>query len=290
MAKKEVITFKEEYTYPKVSKVKMPKEKLYKEKAVVRVRDASLDKTMSLEGQIKQVDKDLSIIETKINNIYRDFLFLKLFNLSAKQDDEFLKDYNALNHYINKFLNDLANVKRFLNSFRGQMDRTGYSIDEVYNEVNNFYDYLTGLNSDINDLKKKYYPEFKLTSHTLVKDKTIEEYEDLIYRVENELRNYKDIEEAYDYIIYNSGNEIIDLVYEFLNTKLKQPIKLTYHYFLQTDAIIDFKHHEWVDLFVKFNYVMKKLSGVTYSKRFIEMYRNFETKYTIITIYNEISR
>ena len=56
MAKKEVIVIKEDYTYPKASKIKIPKDKLYKEVAVVRVRDASLDKTMSLEGQMKQVE------------------------------------------------------------------------------------------------------------------------------------------------------------------------------------------------------------------------------------------
>lgn len=290
MAKKEVLTIKEEYTYPKASKIKMPKEKLYKEKAVIRVRDASLDKTMSLEGQIKHVEKDLEIIEAKLNSIYREFLFLKLFHLSAKESDNFIKDFNALNYYINKFKGDLVNVRRIFNSFRGQMDLTGNSIDEVYNEVNNFYDYILGLYSDISDLKKKYYHEFKVTSHALVKDKSIEEYEDLIYRVETELSGFKNISEAYDYIIYNSGNEIIELVLEFLKIKANDKNKLTYHYFLQTDAIIAFKYHEWIDLFIKFNYVKNKLGDCEYSKKFIELYRLLETKYAIITIYNEMSR
>ena len=38
----------------------------------------------------------------------------------------------------------------------------------------NFYDYIIGLYSDIADLRKKYYHEFKVTSHALVKDKTID--------------------------------------------------------------------------------------------------------------------
>ena len=290
MAKKEVITIKEEYTYPKASKVKMPKDKLYKEISTVRVRDASLDKTMSLEGQMKQVDKDIEMLEKKINILYKDFLFLKLFHLSAKKSESFTRDFNAFDYYINKFRTDIFNLKRFFNNFRVQMDVTGNAIDEVYNDVNNLYDYLVGLTSDLQDLRKNYYHEFKLTSHALTKDKTIAGYEDLINRVEIEISKFKSIEEANDYIIYNSGNEIIDFVEEFLNVKTNQKNKLTYHYFLQTDAIIAFKYHEWIDLFVKFNYVMNKLKDVNYSKKFEEKYRNLETKYTVITIYNEIYR
>lgn len=287
MAKKEVIVIKEDYTYPKASKIKIPKDKLYKEVAVVRVRDASLDKTMSLEGQMKQVEKDISILEKKLNNLFKDFLFLKLFHLSAKRSEKFIKDFNSFDHYINKFRNDLFNIKRFFNNFRVQMDVTGNAIDEIYNDVNNLYDYLIGLTSDLNDLTNKYYHQFKVTSYTLVKDKTIDEYEDLINRVEIELSGFKNIEEANDYIIYNSGNEIISFIEEFLNIN---SVKLTYHYFLQTDAIIAFKHHEWIDLFVKFNYVINKLKDVKFSKKFIDKYRNLETKYAIITIYSEIYR
>lgn len=290
MAKKEIITIKEEYQYPKASKVKMPKEKLYKETTIVRVRDASLDKTMSLEGQMKQVEKDISIIEMKIDSLYREYLFLKLFHLSAKYSEKFIKDFSTFDHYINKIRNDLLNIKRYFNGLRGQMDVTGHAIDEVYNEVNNFYDYIVGLYSDISDLRKIHYHEFKVTSHALVKDKTIDEYENLIYRVEEELSKYKNIEEAYDYIVYNSGNEIMELVEEFLKINSKQTSRLTYHYFLQTDAVIAFKHHEWVDLFVKFNYVMNKLKDVTYSKQFCTKFQNLETKYAIITIYCEINR
>lgn len=290
MAKKLIITVNEDYQYPKKSKVKMPKDKLYKETSIVRVRDASLDKTMSLEGQMKQVDKDINNLEKRINIIYKDFLFLKLFHLSAKRSENFLKDFNTLDHYVNKFRTDIFNLKRFFNNFRVQMDVTGNSIDEVYNDVNNLYDCLIGLNGDLLDVKKKYYHEFKLTSHTLTKDKGFIEFEDLINRVEIELSKFKNIEEANDYIVYNSGNEIIDFVEEFLNLKTKQKTNLSYHYFLQTDAIIAFKHHEWIDLFVKFNYVMNKLQDVSYSKKFIEKYRSLETKYAIITIYSEIKR
>lgn len=290
MAKKEVIIVNEEYAYPKASKFKMPKDKLYKETSIIRVRDASLDKTMSLEGQMKQVDKDIEMLEKKINILFKDFLFLKLFHLSAKKTEKFTKDFNSFDYYINKFRNDIINLKRFFYNFRVQMDVTGNAIDEVYNDVNNLYDCLAGLNNDLVELKKNHYHEFKLTSHALMKDKTIDEYEDLISRIEIELSKFKSIEEANDYIIYNSGNEIIDFVEEFLNLKTQQKNNLSYHYFLQTDAIIAFKHHEWIDLFVKFNYVMSKLKDVTYSKKFNEKFRNLETKYAIITIYSEIYR
>ena len=208
----------------------------------------------------------------------------------AKYSEKFIKDFSTFDHYINKIRNDLLNIKRYFNGLRGQMDVTGHAIDEVYNEVNNFYDYIVGLYSDISDLRKIHYHEFKVTSHALVKDKTIDEYENLIYRVEEELSKYKNIEEAYDYIVYNSGNEIMELVEEFLKINSKQTSRLTYHYFLQTDAVIAFKHHEWVDLFVKFNYVMNKLKDVTYSKQFCTKFQNLETKYAIITIYSEINR
>ena len=77
MAKKLIITVNEDYQYPKKSKVKMPKDKLYKETSIVRVRDASLDKTMSLEGQMKQVDKDINNLETIINFMYISYISIK---------------------------------------------------------------------------------------------------------------------------------------------------------------------------------------------------------------------
>ncbi len=277
-----------ELEYPKKSSIVYPKEKLYREKTIVRTDEYKLDDTISFKDNLKNVFNEITILTNKMDKMVKDFLMLKIFMLSANRDEKFNKEFEKLDKFMKKFRDDINIVKRFYNSFEENTEENFDGLVEIFNAINNLYDFSDGLNNDINKFRKKYYNEFKLTSFAIVKDKSIDQLEDLNMRIEKELLNYKNIEDANDYIIYHSGCEIMKVVNEFVNSKTTIDVNIPYHYFLSTDDIICFTYNEWIDLFVKFKYVIEKLGdNLLFDEKFLNDYRLLETRYAIVTIYNE---
>ena len=73
MSKIEKIVVNENYAYPSVSKVKLPKDKLYKEKGKVREREINFDKSGSIASQVTQIDKDLGILNNRYNVLLKEY-------------------------------------------------------------------------------------------------------------------------------------------------------------------------------------------------------------------------
>ncbi|MBO4667835.1 MAG: hypothetical protein J5666_06920, partial [Bacilli bacterium] len=141
---------------------------------------------------------------------------------------------------------------------------------------------------DIKNIKKKYFKEFKVSTIALVKDKSLEQIEDLIIRVDTELSKFKSLEEASDYITYNSGKLINDVVNGIVKAKKNVKGEISYYFFLQTSAIISFELSEWIELFVRINYVREKMKdNIVFSNSLTELYRELETRYAIMIIASE---
>lgn len=291
MSKREEITVSDNYQYPKVSKVKLAKDKLYREKTTIVKKEIVLDKSLSSNGQIKQIDSYFSVLETRKKQLLTNYLFLKLFRLSANKDDDFNKDILSLEKYINKFKTDYGIIFNLFLVMKNKSAVSLKEIDEAFDYIQNLFSFIKGLKDDLNVFQNKYFHEFKLSSYTFVRGKSVEEIEDLIERVDKELLKFKNIEEANDYCIYNSGNEITDVVNSLIKLKKKDNNSLGYHYFLNQDAIIAFKFNEWIELFIKFNFVLTKLgNSVMYTSDFKQKYRDLETRYAIVSIYSEVYR
>ena len=155
-------------------------------------------------------------------------------------------------------------------------------------EVYRLFDFESGLCDDMNNIKKKYFNVFKVSTHALIKDKSLEEIEDLITRVDTELSKYKSLEEASDFITYNSGKLITDVVNGIVNAKKKVKGEISFYFFLQTSAIISFDLPEWIELFVRINYVKEKMKdSIVFSSSLLNLYRELETRYAIMIIASE---
>lgn len=296
-----VIEANEDYSYPRVSKNKYSKDLLYKEKTDVIEQEFILNKNLSLIDQLKIIKKYNDKLNLEIKKLEKDFAIYKLFKPIAKVTESTLEnlvyDFNSLDKYINKF-NNLLNDN---NSFFGEVDEfyhikgTNLLITEKVNseDVNNLYEktldlfsFLLGLKSDLNKIKKEYFHEFKLTSYGLVRSKNTSEIYELTRNVDNELRRYRSLTNACDYFIYNSGAEIQNLVDEFVKLDRKYPF-INYRYFLNQDVIIAFNFSEWVELFIRFNYVLGKVDPKDISDKLVKKYNDLEIKYAILLIDSE---
>ena len=286
--KVENIVVNEEYTYPVASKKRLPREKLYKETTHVRKRERIIDDSLTPSEKVNRIASDLESLNKKYLALKREYLFVKLLSYACNNLSGFNKDFSTFENYLKKFGNDLMLVSKYFAAFRVKFDEKSNTIGEIIEEVYRLYDFSSGLNDDINNIKKKYFNEFKVSTHALIKDKSLEQIEDLIIRVDSELSKYKTLEEASDYITYNSGKLITDVVNGIVKAKKTVKGEISFYFFLQTSAIISFELSEWIELFVRINYVREKMKdNIVFSNSLLNLYRELETKYAIMIIASE---
>ena len=288
MLKKEEQQLHLEYEYPKKTSLKYPKDKLYFEKTVTIQPDFKLDKNESCNEQFEQIMSHFKEIKPGIDKIVSDYLFLKMYKYVARRDEYYNKDVFIIEKLINKLKGDYAITNRYIDMLKRKEYITSKDIDEMYNNVLFLNDFVKGLSKDITNFRKKHYKEFKMSSYFIVQDKSIQQIEELSKRIDDEVKKFKNITEASDYFIYNSGKEISDLINEILNIN-KKGVMLDYHYFIKDDAIICFTYPEWIDLMTKFKYVFSKIKGkVELTDKFKELYNIIETRFAIILISKEL--
>lgn len=276
-----------EYEYPKKTNFKFPKDKLYCERTVTIRPEFVLDKKDSYNDQFASIYNYFKKLKPQIDNNVRDYLFLKLYKYIAKRDEYYNKDVFTLEKLINRLKGDYSISSKYIDMLKKKEFITSKEIDDMYTNVLFLNDFVKGLSKDIKSFKDKHYKEFKMSSYFVIQDKTNDEIEDLIKRVDTEVSRFRNIKEASDYYIYNSGVEIADLINEILYVN-KKGIILDYHYFIKDDAIICFTYPEWINLMTKFKYVFSKIKGkVELTEKFKSCYTIIETRFAIILISKE---
>lgn len=276
-----------EYEYPKKTNFKFPKDKLYCEKTVTIRPEFVLDKKDSYNDQFASIYNYFKKLKPQIDNNVRDYLFLKLYKYIAKRDEYYNKDVFTLEKLINRLKGDYSISSKYIDMLKKKEFITSKEIDDMYTNVLFLNDFVKGLSKDIKSFKDKHYKEFKMSSYFVIQDKTNDEIEDLIKRVDTEVSRFRNIKEASDYYIYNSGVEIAELINEILYVN-KKGIILDYHYFIKDDAIICFTYPEWINLMTKFKYVFSKIKGkVELTEKFKSCYTIIETRFAIILISKE---
>lgn len=277
----------EDYEYPKKSTFIYPKEKFYFIKPSFQNFPFVIDKKLKPADKVKEINKFYHKLFSQIDRINKDFLILKLFKYCAKKDENFNVEFIKIDKYLNKLKFDYNLIDKFTSVLYKKEDITEDEIDQLYNKVIYVCDFISGVTNDIKNLKKNYYREFKIPSLLTIQDKNSKELEEIIQEVENEIKKYKSISEAYDYFVYNSGDLLFDMVDELLLIK-KTGIKIDRHYFLATDAILLFDYAEWVDLISRIKFVLGKVKGkAEINKKFLELYKVVEIRYIILSIYKE---
>ncbi len=284
MAKKsESITIKE-YVYPKKNREIYAKNKLYCEKTYFGEIEYALDYSLGLNDQYSNLYKFFKKLDLRINKLYDDYLFLKLYRYIVKSSDKYNRTVSFIESNINRLRIKFLAIDREFLLIKSKELFSIKDIEALYEDVMYLVLFIKGLSKELLDFKTTYYKEFKLSSFLPINGKKTAEIEDLISRVDKEVNNFKDILEANDYFIYNSSNEIYQTIDDLLVIN-KKGVKLDYHYFIASDAIIAFNYNDWLDLMTKIKFVREKIKGkIELPKKFLESYEELETRFTIVLI------
>ena len=288
MARKSESINVKETTYPKKNREIHSKNKLYCESTFFGEIEYQLDYSLSVNDQFTNLYKFFRKIESRIKKLYDDYLFLKLYKYAVVNDCEIYNN-NVLfiESNINKLRNKFFTIDKEFSFMKAKEYFSIKEIEDLYEETMYIVSYVNGMTKEILKFRKTFYKEFKLTSFLPINGKNTAQIEDLIARVDEEIEKFKDVNEAYDYYVYNSSNEIYKAIDELLVIN-KKGIKLNYHYFIESDAILSFTYNDWLDLMTKFKYVFEKIKGkIVIPEKFEREYRVLETRFAICLIAKE---
>lgn len=290
----EIVTFTEAI-YPQ----KVKQEDYSKVEKYYFIKPQSLKLPFVIDDELKDKDKVKEVYnfikgkKNRLNAVLKDFLILKLYRKCANRKglsghDDFNIDYIKMDKYINRLKLDYNATEKYVMS---AIKKNLEEYEDIYHMMDRacyINDFILGVEQDLKVFKKKYYHDFKVPSIILFTNKQVREIEVIENEVEEELKKYKSLEEAYDYFIYNSGELILDTLNELVRIK-DSGIVIDIHYFLQSDAIIKFDYNEWVDLITKILFVQSKIKGkaettTTFDKLFVAL----EVRYIILSMKKEL--
>lgn len=298
MFKKKRKTVSIEINIPEVvpyKEITEPIDAYYREGVIVVLNEHSLNECADLQTKIKQINSDFTNFNKKKAEILQWYYIFKLFIASVKKDDKYNSAKLTLDKDINSLKRTYEEINRRIRKMNTDEKFSDFDCEELYTSINNLYDFSRDIIKRINSFRADYYNSLKVSSLTITKEKNFEELDKLSNQVEEVIVKYGSVEKAKDYIVYNSGeliSEVIDLFVLCINNSdnAKTIAKYNKHYFLEADFALALSLNDWIGLFNKFRYVHKHIQGGNEIDllRLNKKYRELEIRFMILLIANEI--
>ncbi len=225
----------------------------------------------------------------KISKLY---YFCKIYSPVATFNSDLEKQLIGANKYFDHLTSLHNQVGEAI--FQLKEEENQEYLNTLLNKLQEMYLTQDSFHNLLAEIKKYYYSKIKIATLNVCLDKEILELQTTEQEMKKFLRNYKTLEEAAQYIYYNSGIIIQKLITDIVNrlkqTKNQRYIQLyTNLYFLKSDAVITLNLSEWVELYNKLKFVVKNtpeanlLSYNSLKSEFIL----FEISYLILMINSE---
>ena len=264
------------------------KKESYKE--FTKYQNDSITNYKSNDDRIQKIRANFKLCEEKYKELLRKFYILKLFEKATDMSDSFFDDFKMIDKYLKTSKTYLDSVKKLKELTT--IDMPSSSIVDCYYKVCDMIDILDQIKEELGVFESHYYPKFKMTSYNITKTKTKEELERLAKEVNSYIETYNTLEDAYDYVCYNSGEVILDaievLVNELKKHQDKLKIRVEKKYFLESDAIIFMDYIGWVNLFSKLQYVFERVDRSLYKDEKVdELLKELQNRYLVVLIFNE---
>lgn len=271
-------------------------EEIYYERVEFGKEKYSLSDCKSVDEKKEFIEKSNRNFEKKSSSLFHTYNFLRLFSRSADKDNKFNEKLMMIDKHINRMKKMHDDIKRRIDLIKyvelqeSEMENINFSISEIFA----FY---RDIDTELDELKQKYYKHLKMTSFSICNDKSYQELDSINKSINKIIDEYKNIADAYDYIFYNSGSLIVDTINALVeclensnNKDLKKDYK--YDYFLNSTFVVALSFPEWVELFTKIKYVMRVSSKVELFDylKFKDLYIELEKRYILMLIYNEIKK
>ena len=278
------------------SNQKAKDEEIYFERVEFSKDKYSLSDCKTLDDKRDKLISLSDRFEKKTLKVYHDHSFLRLFSRSALKDNKFNEKMIILEKQINRLKKMFDDLKRKVDLIK-YVELNDSEVDNIMILVNEVYTFLSEIESELIDIKDKYFKHLKVPSYSICSDKSYQELDNINKSINTIIEEYKNFSDAYDYIYYNSGGLIVDTINALMeciensnNEELKK--NYTYEYFLSSDYVISISFAEWIELFTKIKYIMRVASKVELFDylKFKDLYAELEKVYILMLIYNEIKK
>ncbi|MDD3999718.1 MAG: hypothetical protein PHX62_02330 [Bacilli bacterium] len=270
-------------------------EEIYYERANYKNNKYDLEDCFSTKSKQEKIMESIAAFEKKYEKILHQYSFIKLFYRAALKTKEYNEMTLRLDKQVNRFKKKSEDLKKKSDVLKYVVDAPDFELEQIFLKINELFDFSRDLDKQINQYKSAFFPQLKIASYSICNDQSYLEIDSLNKAVNKMIDEFKNIQEAYDFIVYNSGELIINTVNAFVNglkNSKNQYREYDFHYFLNTDYIMTLKFPEWVELFTKILYVKRVVKDVELFDylNFKNYYLELEKRYLIMLIYNEMGK
>lgn len=238
----------------------------------------------------------IQTIKTKYNNIIKknsrvthDYYICKILSRVGIKDLDFNIQVISLDKHINKIKRDCFYLSHFIDNLNVGYLTSKEEIKKYYVQVQETEDFQVGLLNQLNEINNNSYSYLRMSTVAVCLNKTNEELEELYNNIALELEGSKSFNEASEYIYYNSGtfiDSMVSLIVHYVKmSKIEAQIEVfTWNYFLPSDVVLTLDYNEWIDLYNKVKFAMKKITKYNEEKyhKLHEIVSQFESKYAIL--------
>jgi len=231
---------------------------------------------VSYEDIITRYDQ----LQPKIDNLVNSYYRYRIFSKIASKDNKFNQLMLTIDKHLNRINKEYKEFKKDI-LFLKHGDYPEDFLDKVSEKLINIEYFYQTISNNLDELMKKYFSHMKMATANICMNRTNKELDAIYKRLNTYLNDFKNLNEAASYIFYNSGQEIVQTI-DSLIKALPNQNEFTFKYFLQTDDIITLDLKEWIDLYNKIRFVMKKKEAVNENENFLQNYLHFEILYLIL--------
>lgn len=258
----------------------------------VKVTEEVINDIFDEGTKMMKIDSDFKTADKKLSEILFKYYFLKLFSKASNKSNDFNLKMLSIDKYVNQVKKYFLDIKKMKNMNSKKNILTENELKTMYYKISDFLGIEKAIENDLEKFEKENYPQFKMVSYNLCKNKSYQELEKMSSEVNNAIASYKSLSDAYDYVCYNSGNlifETIDALVKCIKAEPKKSkVRVDNSYFFENDIIMYLDYLGWIELFSKIQFVRERTDASIFNNESIkDKYHQLEINYLIVLIYNE---
>lgn len=252
-----------------------------------------------------ETEKPIEVVKTDLINIFNiviknnkkithEYYISKILSRVGLKDLDFNSQVIMMDKHVNRMKRDCFNLTRTIENIKSGLQIEENELRKIYKQVFDLQAFQNGVLHQLTEINNNSYSHLKISTVTITINKTNEELETLFNNINTELKGSRNFEEAAEYIYYNSGGFIDNLVDSYVEyvkaSKNEEYInQYTRYYFLESDVIISMEIKEWIELYKKLKFVLKLMNSHN-NNLYLNCYKLFnifEAKYAILMMREE---
>lgn len=232
----------------------------------------------------------MEVIERIIKNektIKHDIYMLKILMLTQAD----YENQKKLDYIEKKSIEMSSNIMLYEANLNG--GKSAIDLAPLFNQITNDCDTILDL---ISEIKDDVYPRFKLASMIIIDNMSNEVLENFYEEVKKTISQFNSMEEASDYLFYNTGEQLSRFVADLLEYIKDAPERILrlipIDYFQSKKTIITLSVKNWFEIFNNIRFTLKYVGNYRRHEyqAIMEKYRALEVYYfIIISGYNKVN-